>query len=214
MSDAIAKPCVLVVDDEKNIRAALQVALEQEGMQVVAAHDAAAALRAAEERVVDLAILDIRLGDVDGIALHRKLRALTDAPTIFISGQATLTEAAQAVRSGGFDFIEKPFSAEKIAATVRRGLEYASLQARLKRVEERAGTTQIVGDSPAIQRVIADTLRVAKSNASVLIAGDSGTGKELIANTIHANSERREAPFIKVNCSAIPDALLESELFG
>jgi two-component system nitrogen regulation response regulator NtrX len=214
MTDEVARPCVLVVDDEKNIRAAIQIALEQDGLRVIAAHDAAAALRALHENVVDAMILDIRLEEVDGIALFRKVQAELDVPTIFVSGQATLTQAAQAVRVGGFDFIEKPFSAQKIASTTRRCLEHAALKERLRRVESRANATEIVGDSVAIRRVISDALRVAGTQAGVLITGETGTGKELVAAAIHANSQRKHAGFIKVNCSAIPDALVESELFG
>jgi two-component system, NtrC family, nitrogen regulation response regulator NtrX len=214
MNEGVAKPCVLVVDDEKNIRAAIQIALEQEGLQVIAAHDAAAATRALRERVIDLMILDIRLGEVDGIALFRKVQAELDVPTIFISGQATLTEAAQAVRVGGFDFIEKPFSAQKIASTSRRCLEHAALKEQLRRIESRANRTELIGDSIVIRKVVSDALRVASTQASVLITGESGTGKELVAAAIHANSARKDAAFIKVNCSAIPDTLVESELFG
>jgi two-component system, NtrC family, nitrogen regulation response regulator NtrX len=212
---AAAKPCVLIVDDEKNIRAAAQLALAPEGLHVIAAHDAPAALRAVREHVVDVMILDIRLGDVDGLTLFRRIQADTPIPTIFISGQASLTEAAQAVRIGGFDFIEKPFSAEKLATVVRRCLEHLSLQERLRRIEALASVgQQIVGDSPAIRRVVAEMLRVAKTRATVLIIGESGTGKELVASALHDNSERAAAPFVKVNCSAIPDTLVESELFG
>jgi two-component system nitrogen regulation response regulator NtrX len=215
MSEHAAKPCVLIVDDEKNIRAAAQLALAPEGLHVIAAHDAPAALRALREHVIDLVILDIRLGDVDGLTLFRRIQADAAIPTIFISGQATLTQAAQAVRIGGFDFIEKPFSAEKLATVVRRCLEHVSLQERLRRIESLSVPgQQIIGDSPAIRRVVADVLRVAKTRATVLITGESGTGKELVAGAIHANSERASAPFIKVNCSAIPDSLVESELFG
>jgi two-component system, NtrC family, nitrogen regulation response regulator NtrX len=210
-----ARPTVLVVDDEKNIRRAIEIALEQEGMQVIAAHDPAAALRTLNERIVDVLILDIRLGEVDGIGFFRKIQADGFAvPVIFISGHATLTEAAQAVKIGGFDFIEKPFSSEKLCVAVKRCLEYTAIKERLRLVESREGSPEIVGDSPAIRKVIADAHKVAATNANVLITGESGTGKELVANTIHAHSERAQAPFVKVNCSAIPETLVESELFG
>jgi two-component system, NtrC family, nitrogen regulation response regulator NtrX len=208
-------PTVLVLDDEKNIRRSIEIALEQEGMHILSAHDCAAALRTLTERVIDVLILDIRLGEVDGITFFSKLQSEgVDVPTIFISGHATLSEAAQAVRLGGFDFLEKPFSAEKLVVTVRRCLEHSSLRQRLARVELDPSLHPIVGDSPAIRHLIAEALRVAATQASVLIAGESGTGKELIANTIHAHSARSDGPFIKVNCSAIPDNLIESELFG
>lgn len=215
MTDAAGRPTVLVLDDEKNIRRSIEIALGQEGMQVLAAHDAAAALRTLHERIIDLLIVDIRLGDIDGLTFFRRLQADGLAvPTIFISGHATLTEAAQAVKIGGFDFLEKPFSAEKIAVLARRCLEFSVLRERLRLIEARDRPLEIIGDSAAIRKVIADALKVARTNANVLIAGESGTGKELVANTIHSQGDRSGAPFVKVNCSAIPENLVESELFG
>jgi two-component system nitrogen regulation response regulator NtrX len=209
-----ARPVVLVLDDEKNIRNAIEIALDQEGIHVLAAHDVAAALRLLHERIVDAMIVDIRLGDVSGLEFFR--RAQSDGvapPTIFISGNATLTEAAQAVKFGGFDFLEKPFSAEKIAVSVRRCLEMSNLRERLRRAEA-AQDVQLVGDSPAMRRLVQEAVKVARTNANVLITGESGSGKELVANCIHANSDRAQQPFVKVNCSAIPESLIESELFG
>lgn len=215
MTEGATRPTVLVLDDEKNIRTAIEVALEQEGMQVLTAHDVAAAGRMLRERIIDLLILDIRLGEIDGLTFFRKLRADGhEVPAIFISGHATLTEAAQAVKIGGFDFLEKPFTAEKIVIAARRCLEHSMLRERLRLSASREGNREIVGDSIAIRRVIADALRVATTSANVLITGESGTGKELVANIIHAHSDRRELPFVKVNCSAIPESLVESELFG
>jgi two-component system, NtrC family, nitrogen regulation response regulator NtrX len=211
----VSRPTILVLDDEKNIRRSIQIALEQEGMHVLTAHDPAAALRILADRVVDAMILDIRLGEVDGLTFFRKLQAEgLAAPTIFISGHATLNEAAQAVRIGGFDFLEKPFSAEKLLVTVQRCRENASLRERLARIQAHDATPEIIGDSPQIRQLVGEALRVAASHANVLINGESGTGKELVANTIHAHSARKDGPFIKVNCSAIPETLVESELFG
>jgi two-component system, NtrC family, nitrogen regulation response regulator NtrX len=215
MSEDAIKPNILVLDDEKNIRRSIEIALETEGYHVLTAHDAAAALRTLRERVIDLLLLDIRLEEIDGLTFYKKLQSDgIDVPVIFISGHATLTEAAQAVKLGGFDFLEKPFTAEKLAVTVRRCLEYTALQGRLLAAEARSQVPHIVGDSPAIERLISDTLRVAETSANVLITGESGTGKELVANSIHAHSARRAAAFVKVNCSAIPENLIESELFG
>ncbi len=210
-----AAPTVLVVDDEKNIRNAIELALSDAGMRVVLAHDAAAAWRVLQERIIDMMILDIKLADVDGIAFFRRLQAEgVSVPTIFISGHASLTDAATAVKLGAFDFLEKPFTAEKIAVTAQRCLEFASLQERLRLAEQLRGSMEIIGDSAAIRRVIEAALKVASSEATVLISGESGTGKELVANAIHANSRRSQSPLVKVNCSAIPETLLESELFG
>lgn len=210
-----SRPTVLVLDDEKNIRKSIELALEQEGFQVIAAPDVSSALRAIHERIIEALVIDIQLGEIDGVTFLRKVRADGfDIPAIFISGHATLTQAAEAVKSGGFDFIEKPFSAEKIVVTVRRCLEMAAIKERLRLADARTDPIDIVGESRAIKQVVAETLKVARTHANVLIVGESGTGKELIAGTVHAQSERREGPLVKVNCSAIPDTLLESELFG
>jgi two-component system, NtrC family, nitrogen regulation response regulator NtrX len=209
------QPVVLVVDDEKNIRSSIEIALAQEGMHVIGAHDVAAALRTLHERIVDVMIVDIRLGDVSGLEFFRRAHADGIAPpAIFISGHATLTEAAQAVKIGGFDFLEKPFSAEKIAVSVRRCLELSTLRERLRLAEAGQSGAQIVGESAVIRRLVMDAMKVALTNANVLITGESGSGKELVANCIHAHSDRVQQPFVKVNCSAIPESLIESELFG
>jgi DNA-binding NtrC family response regulator len=215
VSDGAAKPVVLVLDDEKNIRTAIEIALSQEGMHVVSAHDVAAALRLLHERIVDVMIVDIRLGEVGGLEFFRRAGADGIAPpTIFISGHASLTEAAQAVKLGGFDFLEKPFSAEKIGVAVKRCLEMSTLKERLRLADSRQGGSDIVGDSAIIRRLVGDAIKVAQTHASVLITGESGVGKELVANCIHAHSARAHAPFVKVNCSAISDGVVESELFG
>ena len=215
MMAAGSRPTVLVLDDEKNIRKSIELALEQEGFQVITAPDVSSALRAIHERIVEALVIDIQLGEIDGVTFLRKVRADGfDIPAIFISGHATLTQAAEAVKSGGFDFIEKPFSAEKIVVTVRRCLEMAAIKERLRLADARTDPTDIVGESRAIKQVVAETLKVARTHANVLIVGESGTGKELVAGTVHAQSARREGPLVKVNCSAIPDTLLESELFG
>jgi len=212
MSDS--RPVVLVLDDEKNIRNAIEIALDQEGLHVVAAHDVAAALRTLHERIVDVMIVDIRLGEVSGLEFFRRAQADGIAPpTIFISGHATLTEAAQAVKLGGFDFLEKPFNAEKLAVSVRRCLEMSALRERLRLADATQGA-QVVGDSSVMRRLVHDAMKVAGSGASVLITGESGSGKELIANCVHLHSDRAQQPFVKVNCSAIPEGLIESELFG
>jgi DNA-binding NtrC family response regulator len=209
------QPVVLVLDDEKNIRSSIEIALGQEGIHVIAAHDVAAALRTLHERIVDAMIVDIRLGEVSGLEFFRRAQADGIAPpTLFISGHATLTEAVQAVKMGGFDFLEKPFSAEKIAVSVRRCLEMSNLRERLRLAESSQLGSQIAGESAAIRRLVADAMKVARTHANVLITGESGSGKELVANCIHANSDRAQQPFVKVNCSAIPENLIESELFG
>lgn len=215
MSELPSSPTILVVDDEKNIRRAIEMALEPEGMSVLAAHDPASALRFLQERIIDLLVLDIKLDEIDGIKLYKIVQSAGfEVPTLFISGNATLTQAAEAVKIGAFDFLEKPFSAERLVVAVKRCLEFSALKERLRLSEARHGTETVIGDSPAIKKVTAAALKVARTGASVLITGESGTGKELVANAIHAHSDRREMPFVKVNCSAIPENLIESELFG
>lgn len=215
MTSTSSQPTVLVLDDEKNIRTAIEIALGEEGLQVVSAHEPAAAWRVLHERIIDLLILDIKLGEVDGLTFFRKMQKEGfTLPTLFISGNATLTEAAQAVQIGAFDFIEKPFSAERIAVAVKRCLELSMLKERLRLIEVGNASAGIVGDSPAIRKIVAAAAKVARTHANVLITGESGTGKELVANTIHAESERSQGAFVKVNCCAIPESLLESELFG
>jgi DNA-binding NtrC family response regulator len=215
VGDSTSPPAILVLDDEKNIRRAIEFALEPEGMRVLTAHDPAAALRFLNERIIDLLILDIKLGEIDGIEFFKIVQAAGfEVPTIFISGNATLTQAAEAVKIGAFDFLEKPFSAERIAVAVKRCLDFSALKERLRLSEARHGQETLIGDSAAIKKVISAALKVARTGASVLISGESGTGKELVANAIHAHGERKAMPFVKVNCSAIPENLIESELFG
>jgi two-component system nitrogen regulation response regulator NtrX len=215
MIDATAGATVLILDDEKNIRDTIKLMLEQEGINGLVAHDIYSAMRVLRETVVDALVLDICLGEIDGVAFFRKLQLEGYAPpTIFISGHATLSQAAEAVRLGAADFLEKPFSAEKITVTIKRCLEHAALQQRLNQLELHARDTDIIGDSVVMKRLIAEVLKVSRTSASVLIQGESGTGKELIASTIHRNSPREQQPFVKVNCSAIPENLVESELFG
>jgi DNA-binding NtrC family response regulator len=215
VTDSPSSPTVLVLDDEKNIRRAIDIALSEEGIHVIAAHDPSSALRSLHERIIDLLILDIKLGEMDGITFFKKMQmAGSTVPTLFISGNATLTQAVEAVRLGAFDFIEKPFTAERIVIAVKRCLEFSRLKERLRLVEARHGSVEIVGDSQATRAVVAAASKVAPTGASVLIMGESGTGKELVANLIHAQSDRSQGPFVKVNCSAIPEALVESELFG
>jgi DNA-binding NtrC family response regulator len=215
LNATLSSPTVLVLDDEKNIRRAIDIALGQEGIKVIAAHDPASALRVLQERIIDLAILDVKLGEIDGITFFKAMQAAGfTIPALFISGNASLTQAVEAVKLGAFDFIEKPFSAERIVIAVKRCLEFSSLKERLRLVEARAGAAEIVGDSPPFKKMLAAIAKVARTDATVLVTGESGTGKELVANAIHAQSDRCGGAFLKVNCSAIPEHLVESELFG
>ncbi len=206
---------ILVVDDEANVRRALQLALQNEGYTVHVCEHPIQAFRLLNTEPYDLAILDIRMEEISGIELFQKMlgsEILT--PVIFVSGNASLSEAAQAVRSGAFDFIEKPFNSEKLAITVQRCLEFTALKTKVEAFKQTTGTTEMIGHSKALQRVTQEIAKVARTQATVMIQGESGTGKELIARQIHDQSDRAKRPFVKVNCSAIPETLIESELFG
>jgi two-component system nitrogen regulation response regulator NtrX len=215
VQEELSKGTILVLDDEKNIRSSIQLALSPEGYHVLSCHEVTTALQALRENVVDLAIIDIRLGEIDGLTFFQKVRSEDiDVPTVFISGHASLTEAAKAVQLGAFDFLEKPFSPERLLLSVSRCLEHRALRERLSDLKRRFRETRLLGDTPEIHRIREQILRVSKSNSTVFVQGESGTGKELIAELIHESSDRNGRPFVKVNCSAIPETLLESELFG
>ncbi len=207
--------CILVVDDDKNIRRTLQTALQSAGYMTEGAATGREAQLFVESRSFDAMILDIRLPDTTGLEVYQQMRAAgIDTPTLFMSGHATLSEAVQAVRMGAYDFIEKPFSPEKIVVTLERALERQSLQMKVRELSARQDTGLFVSESPTVKKVFGIVEKVAPTTATVLIQGESGTGKEIIARAIHDSSSRREGPFIKINCAALPDSLIESELFG
>ena len=207
---------ILVVDDEPNIRRMLAGVLTDEGYAVEAAADAEAAWGFLAEQAVDLMLLDVKLPGEDGLGLLRRLREAEAAlPVIMMSGHGTIATALEATRLGARDFIEKPIAPERLLVSLANAL-------RLRRLEdENAGlrealavTGEIIGASAAVTRLREEIARSAPSEARVLVTGENGTGKELVARALHAGSPRRERPFVKVNCAAIPPDLLESELFG
>jgi len=207
---------ILVVDDEPNIRRMLAGVLTDEGYAVEAAADAEAAWGFLAEQAVDLMLLDVKLPGEDGLGLLRRLREAEAAlPVIMMSGHGTIATALEATRLGARDFIEKPIAPERLLVSLANAL-------RLRRLEdENAGlrealavTGEIIGAGAAVTRLREEIARSAPSEARVLVTGENGTGKELVARALHAGSPRRERPFVKVNCAAIPPDLLESELFG
>jgi two-component system nitrogen regulation response regulator NtrX len=207
---------ILVADDEKGIRDALKRLLEYERYRVVLANDGLDALQSAESEIVDLVLLDIKMPGMDGMEVLSRLHAgQPDLPIVIISGHGTIQTAVEATRLGAFDFIEKPIDADRILLVIRNGLAQRKLAAEnvsLKAEVERK--TRIMGDHPDMI-AISETLRkVAPTNARILIIGENGTGKELVARAIHDMSPRRREAFIEVNCAAIPEELIESELFG
>jgi two-component system nitrogen regulation response regulator NtrX len=209
---------ILVVDDEKNIRRTLRMVLEGAGLEVSEAESAEDGLTKLEAGGIDLVILDIRLPGMSGIEALERIRARPETrrlPVLMISGHASVAEAVSAVQTGATDFFEKPLDRDQVLVRVRNALKTWQLQREVDRlradVEERYA---MIGESPAMRTLYAQLEKVAPTNGRVLITGESGTGKELVARAVHKLSNRREAPFVKVNCAAIPAELIESELFG
>ncbi|MGH9612638.1 MAG: sigma-54-dependent transcriptional regulator, partial [Bryobacteraceae bacterium] len=214
MTESVGAIRVLVLDDEPNICRSLQLILEHDGFQVVLARTVG------EARVLagraDVLLLDARLPDGNGIDLLRELRQQDrQIPAIMISGHGTIADAVEATRAGAFDFLEKPLGRDKVLVTLRNALEYSNLRRENERLREIAASgVRMIGGSPAFARVLEQATMAARSDARVLLMGESWTGKELLAAHIHHESPFAGGPFVKVNCAAIPGELLESELFG
>src|SRR3990172_6382923 len=207
---------ILVIDDEPNILKVSEDILTDEGYRVRTAHSGEVALAEVKRTPPDLVILDIWLPGMDGLQVLDLLKGMVpETPVIMISGHGTIETAVRAVKMGAYDFIEKPPTIERTLLAVRHALEQQRLlrenQALRQHLERRY---EIVGEGPAIQRILKQVESVAPSHGRILIRGESGTGKELIARAIHQASLRRDKPFVEVNCAAIPDELIESELFG
>ena len=207
---------ILVVDDEPNIRKLLAGVLEDEGFAVSTAADGAAAESMLAEQPVDLILLDVQLPGDDGLTLLARWQQRAEAPPIvMMSGHATIDTAVKATRAGALDFIEKPIGVERLLVSLANGLRLGELDRENRDLRAALGATaEIVGASEPINRLREEIARTAPSDARVLITGENGTGKELVARALHAASSRADRPFIKVNCAAIPSELLESELFG
>jgi DNA-binding NtrC family response regulator len=217
---AIVPPTVLVVDDEKNIRRTLEMVLSGEGYRVLEAGTAedALALLGNPAEPVDLCIFDVKLPGISGIEALGQLRRdehTKELPVIVISGHASVHDAVSAIKLGASDFFEKPLNRERILVSVRNVLRAAALaRTVLDLREEIEARYEMIGTSPVMQKLFGSIDKVAPTRASVLITGESGTGKELLARAIFRLSPRKDRPFVKVNCAAIPRELIESELFG
>ena len=206
---------ILVIDDEKSIRAALREILEYEKHEAEEAPEALTALAMLKERPFDLVLCDIKMPRMDGLEALIAIQELSDAPVVMISGHGNIQTAVEAIKKGAFDYIAKPLDLNRLLVTVRNALDRSRLmeETRVLKRKVEAGY-EIVGSSEAILEVRRMIARVAPTHARVLITGESGTGKELVARQLHALSARSAAPFIEVNCAAIPAELIESQLFG
>jgi len=215
-----AVPSVLVVDDEKNIRRTLSMVLGGEGFRVLEADSAERALEVLSdpEQPVDVAIFDLKLPGMTGLQALERLRAdeaTKHIPVVVVSGHATVHDAVLAIKLGASDFFEKPLSRERVLVSVQNAIRTARLSRTVERMRvELEARYEMIGTSAPIQKLFGEVDKVAPTKASVLITGESGTGKELVSRAIHRLSPRKDAPFIKVNCAAIPRELIESELFG
>jgi|WetSurMetagenome_2_1015567.scaffolds.fasta_scaffold04178_5 two-component system, NtrC family, nitrogen regulation response regulator NtrX len=210
------KPKILVVDDEVSIQESLRGILQDEGYLVSAAGSGEQALEEVFKDLPDLVLLDIWLPGMDGLTILGELKkAIPNIPVIIISGHGNIDTAVRATKMGAFDYVEKPLSLERIVVSVQNGLEFSRLQEESRFWQQKAARrSQLTGRSPTVESLRAEIQRAAPTNATVLITGENGTGKELVARLLHQLSRRSQRPMVEVNCAAIPEELIESELFG
>ncbi|HTR51887.1 MAG TPA: sigma-54 dependent transcriptional regulator, partial [Kofleriaceae bacterium] len=230
MSDDASAPApagsaepILIVDDEKNIRRTLRMVLEGEGHVVHEAGSIAEAEAVLGRAAIDVILLDVKLGDDNGLDLLRTLKtrgddtmasATADIPVVMISGHATIEDAVSATRLGAFDFMEKPLDRNRVMVTVRNALERRRMAREIATLRKADSRWELLGGTSVMADLRRQIAKVAPTRSRVLVTGNSGTGKELIARAIHRNSSVSAGPFVKVNCAAIPPELIESELFG
>lgn len=210
---------VVVVDDERNMCELLEADLSLRGFHVASYLSAAAAWSNLVEEEVDVLVTDIRMPGTTGLSLCERIhQEMPDLPVIVMTGFGSLETAVAALRAGAYDFVTKPIEMDLLAAALDRAVKQRQLQRRVRQlvevVDHSSAFGEIVGESPAMQRVYAQLVQLAPTDTSLLLTGESGTGKELVARAIHRRSRRSSGPFVAVNCGAIPENLLESELFG
>jgi len=207
---------ILVIDDEKSIRNTLKEILEAEDHIVVTAEDGASGLEQYASDKFDVVLCDIKMQEMDGMEVLEKIMELPqDVPVIMISGHGDIDIAVDTIKKGAFDFLEKPLDLNRLLITIRNALERSDLISETRVLKRKiAKTGDMIGESSAIQKIKEMIDRVAPTDARVMITGENGTGKELVARWLHEKSSRASAPFIEVNCAAIPSELIESEMFG
>ena len=206
---------VLIIDDEPAIRRAMRGILENEGYDITDAASAIEALPLLHDNVFDAIFCDIKMPQMDGIEFLEKSKTLTHAPIIIISGHGTIDIAVDAIKKGAYDFIEKPMNLNRMLITLRNALDKNKLVNETKILRKAVSKQyEMLGNSWAMNELYTMIERVAPTNARVLILGENGTGKELVARQLHEMSPRKDNAFIEVNCAAIPSELIESQLFG
>ncbi len=210
---------ILVIDDDTSLRRVLEYNLQEEGYEVQAASSGEEGLYLFGQSQPNLVITDMKMSGMDGLMVLKSIKERsTEALVIIITAFGTVDVAVEAMKSGAYDYITKPFNRDELRLTVRKALQFSGLAEENKRLKselsDKADFRTIVGSSKEMEKVFDVIRKVADTEAAVLITGESGTGKELVARSIHANSSRRDAPFVAINCAAIPRDLLESELFG
>jgi two-component system response regulator HydG len=213
------KPKILVVDDEASHRQMIKAVLSAEGYEISEAIDGEDAVRSVEAQFYDLILMDIRMPGLSGIEALKKIKDISPGISIIImTAYASVNSAIDALKAGAYDYMTKPLDIEELKILVAKALQFHRLEKEnvylREQLNDRFDFSKIIGCSPAMKRLFETMALVAPSEATVLIVGESGTGKELIANAVHHNSSRAARPFIKVNCAALPETLLESELFG
>jgi len=213
------KRLILVVDDEVDICRALEFLLIKEGYDVVAANSGERALELFSKKRFDIVMTDLKMPGISGLDLLREIQALSDnIPVIIMTAFATVESAVEAMKLGASDYIVKPFINDDVMMTIRRLIRQKSLEDEnlvlRRQLSNRMAASEFIGGSPSIARIFAEIEKIVPTKSNILILGESGTGKSLMSELIHKNSPRRDNPFLSLNCSAIPETLLESELFG